>query len=197
MKAAVSIWQDRVAPVFDVSDTIVVVEIKKSTVNAKSLERLDANDSSAKILKMVRLEIDLLICGAVSRSLCDLIAASGILVVPFVSGRVNEVLQAMIDDRLNEERFDMPGRRKCFFNPEKCSFKNREADMPGRGKSDQGAGQPGRCAGKTGPGRGQGGGMNASGFCVCPQCGQKVEHVKGNPCFEQKCPQCGAAMSRG
>ena len=197
MKAAVSIWQDRVAPVFDVSDTIVVVEIKKSTVNAKSLERLDANDSSAKILKMVRLEIDMLVCGAVSRSLCDLIAASGILVVPFVSGQVNEVIQALMDDRLNEERFDMPGRRKCFFNPEKCSFKKKETHMPGRGRSGQGAGQPGGCAGKTGPGRGQGGGMNTSGFCACSQCGHKVEHVKGSPCFEQKCPVCGATMSRG
>ena len=197
MKAAVSTWQDRVAPVFDVSNTIVVVDIESGAVSNRWSEYLDENDSSAKILRLAGLNIDMLVCGAISKSLCHLIAASGITVVPFVSGRVNEVIQALMDDRLNEERFDMPGRRKCFFNPEKCSFKKKEAHMPGRGKSGQGAGQPGGCAGKTGPGRGQGGGMNTSGFCACPQCGHKVEHVKGNPCYEQTCPSCGAAMSRG
>ncbi|EFI35402.1 conserved hypothetical protein [Desulfonatronospira thiodismutans ASO3-1] len=197
MKAAVSTWQDRVAPVFDVSNTIVVVDIESGAVSNRWSEYLDENDSSAKILRLAGLKIDMLVCGAISKSLCHLIAASGITVVPFVSGRVNEVIQALMDDRLNEERFDMPGRRKCFFNPEKCSFKKKEAHMPGRGKSGQGAGQPGGCAGKTGPGRGQGGGMNTSGFCACPQCGHKVEHVKGHPCYEQTCPSCGAAMSRG
>ena len=197
MKAAVSTWQDRVAPVFDVSNTIVVVDIESGAVSNRWSEYLDENDSSAKILRLAGLKIDMLVCGAISKSLCHLIAASGITVVPFVSGRVNEVIQALMDDRLNEERFDMPGRRKCFFNPEKCSFKKKETHMPGRGRSGQGAGQPGGCAGKTGPGRGQGGGMNTSGFCACSQCGHKVEHVKGSPCFEQKCPVCGAAMSRG
>lgn len=49
----------------------------------------------------------------------------------------------------------------------------------------------------SGPGRGRGGGMNTSGFCVCPQCGQKVDHERGTPCYEKKCPGCGAVMTRG
>lgn len=49
----------------------------------------------------------------------------------------------------------------------------------------------------TGPGRGRGGGMNTSGFCACPLCGQRVPHERGKPCFEQKCPECGAEMTRG
>ena len=185
------------APVFDVSNTIILVEIESGTVSDRWLEYLDENDSSAKILKIAGLGIDMLVCGAISRSLCHLIAVNGILVVPFVSGKVNEVLQALVDDRLSEERFDMPGRRKCFFNAKKCNIKKKEFHMPGRGRSGQGEGQPEGCAGKTGPGRGQGGGMNTSGFCACPQCGHRVEHVKGNPCYEQICPRCGAAMSRG
>jgi len=30
--------------------------------------------------------------------------------------------------------------------------------------------------------------------CVCPKCGKTVEHARGIPCVEQKCPECGASM---
>jgi len=35
------------------------------------------------------------------------------------------------------------------------------------------------------------------GDCVCPNCGERVPHQLGTPCFEQKCPKCGAALVRG
>ncbi|MFC1577479.1 hypothetical protein ACFL36_00545 [Thermodesulfobacteriota bacterium] len=48
-------------------------------------------------------------------------------------------------------------------------------------------------------GRSQRGGFAAGpgGDCICPNCGERVSHQLGTPCFEQKCPKCGAAMTRG
>ena len=34
------------------------------------------------------------------------------------------------------------------------------------------------------------------GFCICPSCGEKLEHVTGQPCYQQKCPKCEKAMIR-
>ncbi len=34
------------------------------------------------------------------------------------------------------------------------------------------------------------------GTCVCPACGETAAHVRGTPCTEQKCPKCGAQMTR-
>jgi hypothetical protein len=50
-----------------------------------------------------------------------------------------------------------------------------------------------------GQGSGRGGGYRAGkgGDCICPNCGERVPHQLGMPCFEQKCPKCGAAMTRG
>lgn len=45
--------------------------------------------------------------------------------------------------------------------------------------------------------RGSGFAAGPGGDCVCPNCGQKATHQLGRPCFEQKCPKCGAAMTRG
>lgn len=58
----------------------------------------------------------------------------------------------------------------------------------GRGMGGQG----------QGGGRGLGGGSAAGpgGYCVCPNCGEKAGHQLGTPCYEQKCPKCGTAMTR-
>lgn len=39
-------------------------------------------------------------------------------------------------------------------------------------------------------------GKGAGGTCVCPKCGEKIEHRAGVPCQEEKCPKCGAKMLR-
>jgi len=69
-----------------------------------------------------------------------------------------------------------------------------------------GTGPGGRGAGTgRGMGRGQGGGggqgrgcveAGPGGNCVCPSCGEKAAHQSGTPCYDQKCPKCGAAMTR-
>ncbi|MCK4714227.1 MAG: DUF134 domain-containing protein [Candidatus Aenigmarchaeota archaeon] len=48
-------------------------------------------------------------------------------------------------------------------------------------------------------GRGRMGGSAAgpSGECVCTKCGHKVPHQTGVPCYQMKCPECGAPMTRG
>jgi hypothetical protein len=55
----------------------------------------------------------------------------------------------------------------------------------------------------TGRGQGQGpgrmGGPKAAGpggDCICPSCGHRVPHQVGQPCYDVKCPKCGAAMTR-
>ncbi len=55
----------------------------------------------------------------------------------------------------------------------------------------------GRGMGRGG-GRGRMGGFAAGpgGYCVCPKCGYREEHIVGVPCYQQKCPKCGSPMIR-
>ena len=48
-------------------------------------------------------------------------------------------------------------------------------------------------------GRGRNGGdkMGPGGNCVCPECGATTPHERGIPCYNKKCPKCGAQMIRG
>jgi len=44
---------------------------------------------------------------------------------------------------------------------------------------------------------GRGGrGLGVGGNCICPNCGYKKPHVRGMPCFNEKCPKCGSKMTR-
>lgn len=68
----------------------------------------------------------------------------------------------------------------------------------GTGPRGQGVGT-GRGMGGTGArrgGRGGGSGGGPGGNCVCTSCGAQAVHQLGIPCYEQKCPKCGAAMTR-
>ena len=69
----------------------------------------------------------------------------------------------------------------------------------GTGPAGQGP-KTGRGTGMGGTGRGRMGGnrpgAGPGGNCVCPNCGKKVPHQPGNPCYKMKCPECGTAMVR-
>ena len=38
--------------------------------------------------------------------------------------------------------------------------------------------------------------MGIGGFCICPKCGEKKSHVRGERCIERRCPKCGSKMVR-
>jgi len=40
-------------------------------------------------------------------------------------------------------------------------------------------------------------GAGPSGDCVCPNCGARVSHQIGTPCYDLSCPKCGSKMIRG
>lgn len=82
----------------------------------------------------------------------------------------------MIDDTLG------PGRSRMMAAP------------GGGGGGGGGMGRGG--GGGRGGGRGQGGGLGSGGVCLCPKCGHRAPHLPGNPCLDQRCPECGSALVR-
>jgi len=38
--------------------------------------------------------------------------------------------------------------------------------------------------------------MGPDGFCICPKCGERIEHRKGVPCKKERCPECETKMVR-
>lgn len=137
-------------------------------------------------------DIDLLVCGAISRPLLNMVHSYGISVIPFISGEIGKVIDAFIEGDLERAEFMMPGCHRGRWRKE-------DPMMQGAGGGGgRGGGGGGRGMGRGG-GRGRMGGPAAGGpggACVCPACGHKQPHQAGVPCNSRQCPECGAAMTR-
>lgn len=112
MKVALSTWQDRISPVFDVARQLLLAEVQNSRVISKVFLALDPNmDWESRVEHLAKSEIDVLICGAISSSLEPLLQARGIQVISHVCGPVDDVLRYFIRDGLADRRYQMPGCR--------------------------------------------------------------------------------------
>ena len=112
MKIAVPIWEDKVSPVLDTATKLLIVETLNRNEIGRTEAFLDELEISRRCFRIRKLNIDVLICGAVSRTFSDMLAASGIDIIPGIAGTVEEILGAYFSDALNQSKFLMPGCKK-------------------------------------------------------------------------------------
>ncbi len=143
MKIALSIWQDRIAPVFDVGTVLLLVELDGNEVVRQEEVRVP-EDPAGKIHGLVTAGVSELICGAVSRPVRMMLEAGGICVNDFLAGNVDALLTLRLTTGEIPDRFRMPGcggRRQRRGGREKDYFNTEEVIMPrGDGKGPMGKG---------------------------------------------------------
>jgi predicted Fe-Mo cluster-binding NifX family protein len=192
MRIAIPQWQGRVSPVFDVAGNLLLIDIEHDRETGREERRLLATEAYARVAEFLNFGAGTLICGAISAPLQSRLIASGVQVIGFACGMVDDVLAAYLNGSLANRAFVMPGCQR-WRRPkgENCMSEN----------FGMGAGRGG---GRRGQGRGQGAGKmggafaaGAGGFCICPKCGEKLAHAAGQPCLQMLCPKCGQPMTRG
>jgi predicted Fe-Mo cluster-binding NifX family protein len=123
MKIAVTIWNNRVSPVFDVAGKVLLFNTADKNICSERQLLLPDTCVAAKVLSLTGAGTDILVCGAISRDAHQFALNAGIKVYPFIAGDVMEVLQACLTDRLIEGGFEMPG---CACRMA-CSGKGRQS----------------------------------------------------------------------
>lgn len=109
MKIAIPIYNGNVSNVFDFAHRLSVVDIENAKVVKRSEVELKAESLPQRAGSLKNLGVDVLICGAISRALACMVTASGIEVLAFVTGRVDDVLGAYLTGQLAKPQFSMPG----------------------------------------------------------------------------------------
>ena len=117
MKVGIPAWNGWISPVFDVARDLLVVEAQDGAEVSRSKVGIEETAVVVRAKRVADLGINVLICGAISRPLEQMLVSSGLRVIPHTCGPVEEVLQAFLSERLTEQAFLMPGccgRRRRF-----------------------------------------------------------------------------------
>lgn len=114
MKIAMTVWGNRISPVFESARTLLVAEIHQAEIVNRHLETFKAGLFSRFTDLLVELEIEVLICGALSLEPALLLDTSGIKIIPFMTGEAEMVLSLYVKGK-DLADFTMPGcpRHRC------------------------------------------------------------------------------------
>jgi predicted Fe-Mo cluster-binding NifX family protein len=112
MRVAIAVWNDRISPVFDTASRLLLIDVEQGVERGRRVVEMGADSFPTQRARLLtELEVNVLICGAISRVLAELVSASGVVVIPWVSGPVEGVLRAYLTKRLSDSRWRMPGCR--------------------------------------------------------------------------------------
>ena len=108
MKIAVPIWQDQVSSVFDFAHKLLIVELENGIEKERKEVELAEQSDLKRAEKLKQLGVGVLICGAISRPLADMIHSLRIQILPCVTGSTEEILNAYKTGHLHFTKYTMP-----------------------------------------------------------------------------------------
>ena len=118
MKIALSVWNNYISNVFDFSHSFLLAEVQDGLISDKTEVSLPWQSELHRLCRLKEMGVELIICGAISRRLMNMLDSCGIKVLPFVNGSVNDVLEAFVSGKLDQPEFVMPaswpGARRGF-----------------------------------------------------------------------------------
>ncbi|MBN1124715.1 MAG: NifB/NifX family molybdenum-iron cluster-binding protein [Sedimentisphaerales bacterium] len=111
MKIAIPVYGNTVSNVFDFAHRIMLVDVE----NGREINRCEVDVGNRSLPQragqLKTMGVNVLICGAISQLLSAMVTASGIEVLPYVTGNIENVLDAYLAGQLIRQEFSMPGFR--------------------------------------------------------------------------------------
>ena len=116
MRIAIPIWNDKISPVLDTASKLLIVDVDGQNEADRFEIYLDEQNLSRRCFRIQGMNVNILICGAISHPFARMLIASGIDVIPEISGLAEEVLSAYLQGDLFNSRFLMPGSIRRGFD---------------------------------------------------------------------------------
>ena len=112
MRVAIPIWDERVSPVFDVAQHLLLADVEGPRELGRTEQVLEQTEPASRAGRVADLGVDVLICGAISRPLEAMLISAGVRVIAQSCGAADDVLGAFLAGELTEQTFLMPGCRR-------------------------------------------------------------------------------------
>ncbi len=111
MKIGITVWQDRVSPVLDTAQSLLIVELSGKDEVTRQVVGIPNISLAQRAQFVSQTGLELLICGAISRYLEHHLLVRGVELIPWIGGPIDRVLAAYCNEQLEDTSFQLPG---CF-----------------------------------------------------------------------------------
>ncbi|WP_022669186.1 NifB/NifX family molybdenum-iron cluster-binding protein [Desulfospira joergensenii] len=109
MRLAVTIWGNRISPVFDAARTLLIADIQNGVIRKKTYKTIEPLPPADLVRLLKQMDVSTLICGAISTGPADLITAHDIRLVSFVTGNAMTILDDFAAQESIHRDHMMPG----------------------------------------------------------------------------------------
>ncbi len=103
MRVAISYWRNCIAPVFDVSENVLLIDIVNNQVTHSVSNSLDAGLPFLRAKNLSEWEVDVLICGAISQTSRMALAGQDVKIISYVFGSWEDALVRFINGQLDDD----------------------------------------------------------------------------------------------
>ncbi len=108
MNVAITVWGNRISPVFDSAQTLLIAEILDDQVVDRKIELFQPTMFNRCLNLLEELDVRVLICGALCEGPVRLLESHDVEVIPFVTGEAEKILECYVQGKDLAE-FAMPG----------------------------------------------------------------------------------------
>lgn len=112
MKVAISVWENRVSPLFDAAGHILLVSGQKAHNWKQELLTVDSLTVFQRLGLLRKLKVDLFICGGITVSILEQVRNIPIQTIPFICGNVDTIIEAVMKGKDLRAMFSMPGHSR-------------------------------------------------------------------------------------
>jgi len=124
VKIAITIWGNRISPVFDAAHTLLVAQIENRMILKKNYVPFDPDSPQELIQVLEKMQTATLICGAISTKPADFIVEKNIKLISFVTGNALDFLDSFATRQAIEKGNMMPGCSIDYCRRQKCRLSN-------------------------------------------------------------------------
>lgn len=112
MNIALATYKDRIASLFESSDRFIIFDSNKQEIQRPHTVLIRDNSASTLLHELKTHDARVVICGAISGCTSQMLEGQGIQVIPWVTGYINDVIEAYRNRHLTSPAFIMPGCRR-------------------------------------------------------------------------------------
>jgi predicted Fe-Mo cluster-binding NifX family protein len=113
MKIAMPIYRNYISNVFDFAHQLLLIDVVEAKENSRTSIELVGQSLYQRAVLLKKMQVDVLICGAISQELRSMILSFEIEVLPFVSGNIDDILAAYFLGELMVQNVKLPA---CSVN---------------------------------------------------------------------------------